>query len=98
MNRFECDLVMDLLPRYIDQKTSDETTRFMEAHMETCAECQAMYVAMSSDVDVVKTTEAKPKRFRLNAIGKMTLIVLGYLAFLIVALVIVTYIMANGVF
>lgn len=97
MSKFECELVNDLLPGYIDKKTSSETNQFIEEHFKTCQECKEMYEAMASDVVFEKQPETYKRKFRINSIGKMILIVLGYLAVVIIGLVVFTYIMTNGV-
>ena len=98
MNNFECELVNDLLPSYIEKKTSAETNQFIEEHFKSCEACKAIYEAMASDVVVESQPEVKKKKFRINSIGKMILIVLGYLVIVVIALVIITCIFVNGVF
>lgn len=97
MSKFECDLVTDLLPRYIDKKTSEESNRFIEEHINNCPECKAMYEAMVADVVIDAEKQPIKRRFRLNGIMKMILIVFGYLAIIIIALVLFSYILVNGV-
>ena len=55
MSKFECNLVMDLLPIYADGKAGKETEDFIRLHMESCPECREMYEAMTKDIDT-KTT------------------------------------------
>jgi len=97
MNKFECDLVTDLLPRYIDKKTSVESNQFIEEHIKSCQDCKEMYEAMIADVLVDVEQQPIIKRFRLNGIMKMALIVLGYLVVIILALILFSYILINGV-
>lgn len=97
MNRFECELVNDLLPGYIDKKTSIETNQFIEEHIKECQECKDLYEAMVGEVVVENQRSTYKKKFRINSIGKMVLIVLGYLAIVVIGLVIYTYILVNGV-
>ena len=98
MNNFECELVNDLLPEYIDKKTSDETNLFIEEHIKNCQACRDLYEAMAGEVVVENQPETPKKKFRINSIGKMVLIVLGYLVIVILGLVAFTYILVNGVF
>ena len=98
MNSFECELVNDLLPGYIDKKTSNETNRFIEEHIKSCEDCRELYEAMVDEVVVENQPVPYKKKFRINSIGKMVLIVLGYLAVVIIGLIIYTYILVNGVF
>ncbi|SCY36010.1 Putative zinc-finger [Pseudobutyrivibrio sp. AR14] len=97
MTKFECDLVTDLLPRYIDKKTSEESNRFIEEHINECQDCKELYEAMVADVAVDAKQSPIKRRFRLNGIMKMALIVLGYFVVIIIALFIFSYILLNGV-
>ena len=97
MTKFECNLVTDLLPRYIDKKTSEESNRFIEEHINDCQDCKELYEAMISDVAVDAKQPPIKRRFRLNGIMKMALIVLGYFVVIIIALFIFSYILLNGV-
>ena len=97
MTKFECDLVADLLPRYIDKKTSEESNRFIEEHIRDCQDCKELYEAMVADVVVDVEQPPIKKRFRLNGIIKMALIVLGYLVVVLIALFLFSYILLNGV-
>ena len=98
MSKFECELVADLLPGYIDKKTSKETNQFIEEHIKNCQECRELYEAMVDEMVVENQPETYKKKFRINSIGKMMLIILGYLAVVVIGLVAFTYILVNGVF
>ena len=96
MNRFECELIADLLPLYMDQKCGDETKKFVEEHIKTCDECREMYDAMAREIPTVEASQKK-KKLRLSPVSKIALVVLAYWAFVVVALIIYAYIMINGV-
>lgn len=40
MIKNECKIVKDLLPNYIEDLTSKETSEFLENHIETCKDCK----------------------------------------------------------
>ena len=48
MKKKDCNLVIDLLPSYIDKLTSDESNKFVEKHLAECEECQQIYKNMLS--------------------------------------------------
>ncbi len=50
MSEFECDLVRDLLPIYMDGKVSKESKEIVEKHIASCPECKEMYDAMSKEI------------------------------------------------
>ena len=39
----KCKIVQDLLPTYIESLTSEETTNFIEEHLNSCNECKKIY-------------------------------------------------------
>ncbi|MBO4456663.1 MAG: zf-HC2 domain-containing protein [Butyrivibrio sp.] len=96
MNKFECDLIADLLPIYMDKKCCDDTRKFVEDHIKSCDECREMYDAMAREIPTVESSQKK-KKLRLSPVSKMALVVLAYWAFVVVALIIYAYIMINGV-
>ena len=96
MSNLQCDLVADLLPIYIDGKSSDATREFIEKHVKTCEDCRVIYESMTADMPV-PAPEKTRRRFKLNPVIKIMLGVLGYLFVVILLAVIVTYILVNGV-
>ena len=96
MSNFECDLVADLLPIYIDGKASDASKKFIEEHIKTCEECKEIYEAMTADMQLPNPVKRK-RRFKIPTLLKIFLGVLGYLFFAIIVVVIISYILANGV-
>ena len=96
MSNIECDLVADLLPIYIDGKASDASKKFLEEHIKTCEECKEIYEAMTADMELPKP-EKRKRRFKIPTLLKIFLGVLGYLLFAIIVVVIISYILANGV-
>ena len=51
----ECSIVKDLLPLYVENMTSEETTNFINNHLNTCAVCKSELDDMSSDFPITKT-------------------------------------------
>ena len=41
-----CEMIRDLLPLYVEGLTSEESSRQIEAHMETCEDCRGRYLRM----------------------------------------------------
>ena len=97
MSNIECDLVADLLPIYIDGKASEASRKFIEEHIKTCQDCRDIYEAMTADMELPKP-EKRKRRFKIPSLLKIFLGVLGYLFFAIIVVVIISYILANGVF
>ncbi len=51
----ECSIVKDLLPLYIENMTCEETTQFINEHLNACTACKSEYQALNSDFPVSKT-------------------------------------------
>lgn len=96
MSNFECDLVADLLPIYIDGKASEASRKFIEEHIKTCQDCRDIYEAMTADMELPKP-EKRKRRFKIPTLLKIFLGVLGYPFFAIIVVIIISYILANGV-
>lgn len=70
----KCKIVQDLLPTYIENLTSDETTDFIEKHINTCEKCKNMYQNMKEDIekqnieDTETINEIKKYKRRINFI------------------------------
>ena len=74
MNRLECYVVRDLLPLYIDKACSQETTKDVEEHLNTCEKCRKLCDEMNSEVGTaLHTPEFEGKKIfshvRRNIIG-----------------------------
>ena len=37
----ECNIIKDILPLYVEDMVSADTSAFVEEHLEKCAECRA---------------------------------------------------------
>lgn len=46
--KLECEIVQDLLPLYLDKKTSEETNLFVEEHLAECECCGQLCEMMNS--------------------------------------------------
>lgn len=57
----ECYIVRDLLPSYIDQLCSEESTKFIDQHMVECSSCTRTHQQMKADFEEVEQLE-RPMR------------------------------------
>jgi len=78
MSEFECDLVRDLLPIYMDGKVSKESKEIVEKHIQTCPICREMYESMSKEI-VTKETHVKVYKKVLSPGKKVLRAVIIYL-------------------
>lgn len=52
MQEKECNIILDILPLYVDQVCSEESKRYIEEHMEYCASCKNEYEEMKQELVV----------------------------------------------
>ena len=48
-----CELYQELISRLVDGELSRKEYAVLEAHMENCAECSAMYAVFASLSDII---------------------------------------------
>ena len=78
----DCCVVRDLLPSYLEDLTEAETTREVEAHLESCGDCRSLAENMRRDLPVEKAPKRalkflkKVKRTRLLAAALSALLAL----------------------
>ena len=53
----QCEIVQDLLPLYVDGACSESSAEMIKEHLETCADCRAIYEQMCSHTseDILQT-------------------------------------------
>lgn len=87
----ECDIISDLLPLYLEHRTSEETGEFVREHLECCRECSRNLELMATsyeeifDKDKKTDTKSNRKKFSKNKLfgkAKGKIFVFGYLFFL----------------
>ena len=50
--KLNCKIVQDLLPNYIDGLTNDETNKYIEEHINECAECKRILENMQKNLSI----------------------------------------------
>ncbi len=76
----DCEIVFDLLPLYLDGKTSDESNSYVCRHLAECKGCQQAYQLMQEDFGELKVKEnTNPKRKKHRKISKVKLLVMAVL-------------------
>lgn len=68
----ECKIVEDLLPLYIEELTSDETSQFVQEHLQVCEKCAKSYRRMTAPVQQEEQVTDYRRTLRKNA-AKMVL-------------------------
>lgn len=63
MSKISCDVAKDLIPLYIDNVLSEESTDVVKEHVSNCKKCQATLEKMDANID--KINELKDKDAKL---------------------------------
>ncbi len=58
MNK-KCNIVIDLLPTYIENMTSSETNKFIEEHLKNCKDCNKIYMNMTEELKKEEITDSE---------------------------------------
>ena len=46
----DCNIIKDLIPLYIDECCSQETSREVRKHIESCSECKKVFESMTNNI------------------------------------------------
>lgn len=91
MNRkLPCEIIQDLLPSYLDEITSEVTTKEVANHLATCKSCEKIYIDMKNPsmeqeeekeeftIDYLKKVRiSTKKRITIGILGTILVIALG---------------------
>lgn len=86
MNKqYDCNIIFDLLPLYIDSMTTDETDEVVRMHLQECEKCRQVYESMTEELVVCLEQKKRKKRrtlrYKKKSVGRM--LILGYILFLL---------------
>ena len=57
--KYECDIVKDLMPLYIDDVLSENSKIFVKDHIDSCETCRKYYEKLSSEVKIPVSRESR---------------------------------------
>ncbi|MBE6764613.1 MAG: zf-HC2 domain-containing protein [Ruminococcaceae bacterium] len=60
----DCNIILDLIPLYIDECCSEQSAAIVKEHINTCEECRAVYESMntSSQIEAPVLPAKTPQR------------------------------------
>ena len=56
----ECNIIRDILPLYVENIISDETTEFVKNHIDKCVECQREYEQLKEPKVIHESVDVAP--------------------------------------
>lgn len=63
-NRYSDEIIMDLLPLYIEGMVSDDTARVIKERLGESPECREVYEHMSADISISRSSGAHTHKDR----------------------------------
>ena len=63
-NRYSDEIIMDLLPLYIEGMVSEDTAQMIRDYLGQNPECREAYEQMSADIPISRSSEAHPDKDR----------------------------------
>ncbi len=81
----DCGIVKDLLPLVAENMASEESTAFVEKHLETCADCKKAFEEMKAPV---RTEPAAPLKTVKRTVKRRGWLIAGLIACLVAALLV----------
>ena len=83
----DCNVIKDLLPLYVDECCSEESTRLVAEHLDTCESCRKIYDQMR---ETCQSYEEKPNAVKLRRVSdwkaSVLLSVMLFVSFAIITL------------
>ncbi len=85
-----CDIVMELLPLYCEQKTGEESNGYIREHLEVCPVCREAYDFMNAEIwesrEAANFRERKKRKHKRRSLSprekRWLLLVAGLLGYL----------------
>jgi len=84
-NKRECEIIQDLLPNYVEQLTNDETTKYIEEHLENCNECKKIYENMKESMNL-KTEKSDNREIKYFKKYRNKLTIFKFIIFIILTI------------
>lgn len=57
--KYDCDVVKDLMPLYVDDVLSENSKTFVENHVDSCESCKKYYEKLSNELKIPVSKEAR---------------------------------------
>lgn len=71
--KYECDIVKDLMPLYIDDVLSENSKMFVKDHIDSCEACRKFYEKLSSEIKIPVSRETRKNDLKPMEYLKSTL-------------------------
>lgn len=86
LNKYNCEIIKELLPNYIEKLTSKEVNSIIESHLKECNECNEIFENMNKNFEKEKSQLQKEVKYAKKYNRKLKL-----LFFIIISLLIIIF-------
>ena len=86
MNKqYECGIILDLLPMFIEDMVSKQTEQVIQQHLSECEECRKTYEEMNIELDIsIDKKKNKPsKKHKYRKKSRVRFFIYAYLLLLL---------------
>ena len=92
-NRYSDEIIMDLLPLYVDGMVSEETGQIIRERLEEDPAVNEAYLQMSAEIRIGERPQVKDKKLKRRKVSPLFIILMAYvfLMYLIWALIALDY-------
>lgn len=81
--KYECGIILDLLPLYIEGMVSPETEEVIQQHLLECEACRQVYEEMNLDIDISVDKKKPPKKHKIRKKSRVRILLYAYLLLLL---------------
>ena len=97
--KYDCAVIQDLLPLYIDGICSEESRKIIEEHLNECTSCKTMLAEMGSPADDAdKQKKAQADLYMADMLKKIKKRINGRMARILLGAVAAAAVISGGVF
>lgn len=90
-NYKDCDIVFDLLPLYVEEKTCEESNAYIQEHVKTCPSCKETLELMQKEIPVLVADKRKRRRFFWKRYKGWIWLGIGIVVYLLVVIAAIWY-------
>lgn len=81
--KYDCGIILDLLPLFLDGMVSPETEAVIKEHLQECEECQKVYEEMNLEIDIYAEKKNPSKKCKIRKKSRVRILIYAYLLFLL---------------
>lgn len=81
--KYDCGIILDLLPLSLEGMVSQETESIIQQHLSECEACRKVYEEMRLEIDVSVENKNPPKKHKFRKKSRVRILIYAYLLLLL---------------